>query len=465
MEKPEGESIRVLAVDDNPEGLFALESILEKEGYEVTTASDGKSALKLAAQQRPDLILLDVMMPGLNGFEVTEQIKLDPVLRFIPVVLLTSRDGLDDIVDGFSRGADDYIRKPYKPEELLARIKAALRTRQLYRELNSVSSENDNLRARLGTDGGIIGESDKIKEIFTVIERVKDADVPVLITGESGTGKELVATALHRQSRRAAKPFIVVNCSAFNENLLESELFGHVRGAFTGANTNRQGLFEVADGGTFFLDEVGDMSSALQVKLLRVLQDGSFMPVGSSTTRKANVRIVAATNRNLKEMITTGEFREDLFYRISVVNIELPPLRERKEDVPLLLEHFLLYFSKKQGMPPKSLSAEAEKLLINYDWPGNIRELQNEIERLVIMSGADQVIDVDYLSAHIVGSKSLALAARPKSSKLKEAIEDLERQMILEALRRLGGNKSEAARELGISRSSLISKVQTYGLE
>ncbi|MEZ4753387.1 MAG: sigma-54 dependent transcriptional regulator [Bdellovibrionota bacterium] len=350
--------ISIVAADDDQEMLFGLESLLKKEGFNVFTAANGEDAFKLIEEENPDLILLDVMMPKLTGVDVTRKVKQDPVLRFIPLVLVTSKDSIEDILKGFEAGANDYIRKPYKPQELKARVYAALRTRSIYRELKESNTLNQQLiqqTSERSQFSNIIGKSASIREVFSLIEKVADSHVPVLVTGESGTGKELVSRALHFNSPRKAKPFIVQNCSAFNENLLESELFGHVKGSFTGAFKDKAGLFKAADGGTFFLDELGEMSPALQVKLLRVLQDGTFTPVGSTQLETVDVRIVAATNRDLKKMVVEGTFREDLYYRLNVVNIVLPALRERRVDIPLLVEHFLEQHSKKHGSELKSL--------------------------------------------------------------------------------------------------------------
>ncbi len=464
------EAITVLAVDDNDDGLFVLEGLLTQAGYSVLTASNGKDALAQMEQGKPDVVLLDVNMPILDGHEVVRRAKASQALKFIPIVMLSANDSLDDVVQGLDLGADDYIKKPYTKEELLARLMAVMRMRRMYTELEKVSSEKQALQAQLGERAqfaNIIGKSEPMQAVFSLIEKVADTDAPVLITGESGTGKELVASAIHFLSGRKDKAFIAQNCSAFNENLLESELFGHARGAFTGAVKDKVGLFEVADQGTFFLDELGEMSAALQVKLLRVLQDGSFTPVGGTKQKKVDVRVVAATNRNLRTMIGEGTFREDLFYRISVVEIRLPPLRERKSDIPLLVEFFLTEHCKKNKRAKKELSAEALKVLMNAAWPGNIRQLQNEIERLVIMSGQDALIDAGLISPHIqegAGGASNVAAAMPAGN-LKDVVEDVERKMIAAALERCKGNKSEVARELGISRSNLIAKVQEYGLE
>ena len=320
----------------------------------------------------------------------------------------------------------------------------------------------------------IIGKSGAMLEVFRLLEKVCNSDSTVLINGESGTGKELVARAIHYNGPRKDKPFVVQNCSAFNDNLLESALFGHVKGSFTGALRDKKGLFEVADNGTFFLDEVGDMSAALQVKLLRVLQEGTFTPVGGNATREVNVRVIAATHKDLGEMVKKGEFREDLFYRINVIRIQVPPLRDRKDDLPVLLDHFLRKH-RREGQRARGLAPDAMAILQGYHWPGNIRELENEIERLLVLGGELDVIPGDLISSRIrdavapsgagFGGASLARSAAALAGKLNDAVETLEREMIGQGLQRTRGNKSRLARELGISRSNLILKIQKYALE
>lgn len=465
----EGRSIKILAVDDDPEGLFALEQLLLSKGYSVVTASSGTETLEKARHESPDLILLDVVMPEPNGYQVAKILKGDPELKYVPIVLLTGKDDLDDIIHGLSQGADDYVCKPYNSHELIARVHAALRVRALYGELRDVKSANKRLQARMEGEfsfANIIGRSPSMMSLYEIMGKVVDSDVPVLISGESGTGKELVATALHTNGLRKDKPFVVQNCSAFNENLLESELFGHVKGAFTGAMRDKQGLFEVADGGTFFLDELGEMSPALQVKLLRVLQDGTFMPVGGTKQKRVDVRVIAATHRNLPEMVKAGTFREDLFYRLNVVNLSLPPLREREGDVPLLVEFFLSKIAEKAGKPRKEISPEAMATLESFPWPGNIRQLENELLRAHVMSGKETVISRACLSPALVASSAQDLEVSfPQEGKLKDILESVERDMIVATLKRCDGNKSEAARQLGISRSNLIAKAQSFGIE
>lgn len=461
--------IKVLAVDDNDELLYALESILSEAGFQVITATNGDDALKIAANESPEIILLDVQMPGKDGLEVTRILKADESLRYIPIILVTAKDGLDDIVRGLDEGADGYIKKPFQKEELLARVRAMMRTRSLYLELQNSEKTASDLRAKVVERykfSNIIGKSDALQRIFDLIGKIKDSSASVLVTGESGTGKELIAHAIHYNSPRKSGPFIIQNCSAFNENLLESELFGHVKGSFTGAAKDKQGLFQAADGGTFFMDELGEMSMPLQVKLLRVLQDGTFIPVGDTKSKKVDVRIIGATHRDLGTLVKQGAFREDLYYRLNVVNIRIPPLRERTVDIPLLIEHFLGEYAKKNRTPIKKLAPATLKLLVDFSWPGNVRQLQNEIERLALMSGSDTSIGPEFVSPEVTsGNGSANSMSAERSGKLKEALENLERNLIVAALERTGGNKSEAARELGISRSNLISKVQSYGLE
>lgn len=336
---------------------------------------------------------------------------------------------------------------------------------EITRREDRIRELNKELGSRYKYDN-MIGKSKPMQGLYALLDKIKSADTTVLIQGENGTGKELIAKAIHYNSHRKDRPFVIQNCSAFNDNLLESELFGHVKGSFTGAIKDKKGLFEIADKGTFFLDEIGDTSPTMQVKLLRVLQEGTFTPVGSTEMRKVDVRIVAATNRNLKEMVEQGTFREDLYYRLNVINIRVPPLRERKEDIPLLAEAFLQKASEQNGGGKRMLTKRALEKLYDYAFPGNVRELQNEMERLVVLAGEETKILPEMLSPKIIeaGEKSKVQGARLQG-KLKDALEELEREMIKEGLRRTGWNKSKLAKELGISRAGLIMKVEKYGLD
>lgn len=339
----------------------------------------------------------------------------------------------------------------------------------LHLEISSREERIKELNKELGNRfryDNMIGKSKPMQSLYALLDKIKGADSTVLVQGENGTGKELIAKSIHYNSTRKDKPFVIQNCSAFNDNLLESELFGHVRGSFTGALKDKEGLFKKADKGTFFLDEIGDTSPQMQVKLLRVLQEGTFMPVGATEQMKVDVRIVAATNKNLKEMVEQGTFREDLYYRLNVINIRVPPLRERKEDIPFLVDFFLNKLHENNGGPKRVLMKRALEKLYDYAWPGNVRELQNEIERLVVLSGEEQKLMPELLSPKILetNEKNKVQGARVHG-KLKDALEDLEREMIREGLRRTGWNKSKLAKELGISRAGLIMKVEKYGLD
>lgn len=456
--------IEILAVDDDEHALFALEQALQLNGFKVSTASSGEEALSKINVSQPDLLLLDVNMPGLDGYQVTARIKADPQLKYLPIILVTAQHDLTDIVTGLESGADDYICKPFVTDELIARLKAVWRTKLLYLDLQRSNQINRELQSQLkisSSFANIIGQSALMQQLFSTIEKVASAHVSVLITGESGTGKELVARAIHYNSERADKPFIVQNCSAFNDSLLESELFGHVKGAFTGAASDKIGLFEAANGGTFFLDELGEMSPTMQAKLLRVLQDGSYLPVGATKHCSCDVRIIAATNRDLKAMIKAGTFREDLYYRINVVNLAMPPLRERRSDIPALIDFFLSQVNKRTKKQ-LVLSQAALIALSDYNWPGNVRELENEIERLAVMAEPEQEVPLALLSADIRENSG---STDRIPGKLKDAIENVEKDMIFAALREYNGNKSKAAEALGISRSGLIAKVQAYNLK
>ena len=330
-------------------------------------------------------------------------------------------------------------------------------------EMDRVGELSKELGNRYGFDR-MIGKSAPMQDLYRLLERICDSEATVLINGENGTGKELIARALHYNSRRKDKKFVIVNCGAFNENLLESELFGHMKGSFTGAIRDKKGLFEEADGGTLFLDEIGETSMSMQVKMLRVLQEGTFTPVGSTQIKKVNVRILAATNRELPRMVKEGTFREDLYYRLKVINLTVPPLRERKEDIPILCDHFLAKFAKESGIS-KTLSSHTLERLINHDWPGNVRELENEIERLCVLSGGEKDVSPDSLSQHIQDNAKNKYPGYRVNGRLKDALEELEKQMIQEGLERTRWNKSRLAKELGISRAGLIMKVEKYGLD
>jgi len=461
----------ILVVDDTEDARYALEKLLKHNGYDTVGTGDGDEVLHLARSRNPKLILLDVMMPVTDGYEVSRLLKADSELKFIPVMLVTARDSLEDIVKGLDAGADDYISKPFKTDELLARVRASLRLQTLYEELRKTTERNTSLVELVSKTydfKNIIGNSPPMKKIFALLEKISQADSPILITGPSGTGKELVARAIHFNSPRKGEAFVARNCAAFNENLLESELFGHVRGSFTGAVKDQKGVFELADKGTLFLDEVGEMTAALQAKLLRVLQEGTIVPVGGNQERKVRVRVLAATHRDLPKMIEEGKFREDLYYRLNVINVELPPLKDRPGDIPLLVEYFLERTAKRSGHSRKKFSAEAMLALESYSWRGNIRELENEIERALIIGGDEDILGTDVLSERIVKGvpriSSPALTSSNGETPLKETLERVEMHEIEKALQKYRWNRSKTAKALGISRSNLLSKIESFQL-
>ena len=415
-EEPDALTAKILLVDDIADNLKLLRDTLAGEPYRIIVATDGPAALRRAAETAPDLILLDVQMPGMDGFEVCRRLKADSATRDIPVIFITVRDENYSLVKGFQAGAVDYIAKPFNKAEVLVRVKTHLTIRTLTQELREKNAQlaeefarcRDEMTAREKADGrlamisqreksqwgieGFVGQSATIQTILADVHRVQGIDtIGVFITGESGTGKELIARAIHFGGPRAAAPFIPINCSAIPAELAESTLFGHVKGAFTGASTDHKGCFELADGGTLFLDEIGDMPLALQTKLLRVLEDGCLVPVGGADTLSVDVRIVAATNAALPAQIERGAFRQDLFFRLARFRVEVPPLRRRREDIPLLAQHFLDTLSADMGLPRPHLSPEALEHLLSYDFPGNVRELKNIIENALIRCPAADI--------------------------------------------------------------------------
>jgi two-component system NtrC family response regulator len=375
----------ILIVDDEKNYLLVLEALLVDAGYEVITSGSATEALEISMSHDLDLVITDMRMPGLDGMEFLAQLRSRQ--PDMPVIMMTAYATVEKAVEAMKRGAFDYITKPFKNEELILTIRKAIEMHRLKQENRLLSRE---LQERFKF-GNIVGKSKVMRQVYEIIEKVAQTRASVLISGESGTGKELIARAIHFNSPRRDKPFISVNCSALSETLLESELFGHERGAFTGAVTQRKGRFELAHGGTLFLDEVGDMSPALQVKLLRVLQEMKFERVGGTKTLQVDARLVTASNRELEREVELGRFREDFYYRLKVVHIKVPPLRERRDDIPLLVHHFLEKAAKANAIPVKSVSQEALKYLYQYDWIGNVRELENVIERAVILCDADDI--------------------------------------------------------------------------
>jgi DNA-binding NtrC family response regulator len=443
---------RILVVDDEPNARTALAELLRDEGYEVETAADAFKALGKLDSFDPHLLLTDLKMPGMDGIELMRKLAEQRETP-CPVVVMTAFGAVDTAVEAMRAGAVDYLTKPLNFDELLIVTRRVLEQHQL-------KLEAGNMRQRLAerfSVGNIVGSSPPMQRIFKVIEQVAQSKASVLITGESGTGKELVAAAIHERSPRKNGPFIKLHCAALAETLLESELFGHERGAFTGAVQRRDGRFQMADGGTLFLDEIGEISPALQVKILRFLQEHEFERVGGGQTIKVDVRIIAATNRNLADEVRAGRFREDLYYRLNVVTLDMPALRDRRSDVPLLANHFLQRFAAENGRKLTGFTEEAMTRMIGYDWPGNVRELENAVERAVVMASGAQV-EASHLPAAIVPAPvASAIPPIPGST-----LEELERYAILKTLEATGGSTSKAAHVLGISVRKIQYKLHAY---
>jgi two-component system NtrC family response regulator len=450
------EPFHILVVDDEGAQLELVGGFLRKRGFEVALAPDGQEALARVRREPFDLVLTDQKMPGLSGLQLLEAVRaLNPET---PVIIMTAYGTIETAVAAIRAGATDYLTKPLDLDELLHRVHQT-------RERQRLLTENRDLRQALHERHrveGIIGESGRMQEVLSLVRRVAPSDATVLIRGESGTGKELIAKAIHYASSRASGPLVRVNCAALPENLLESELFGHEKGAFTGAIASRKGRFELADGGSLFLDEIGDLPLHLQIKLLRVLQEREIERVGSSQAMPVNVRVLAATHRDLEALVRAGQFRDDLYYRINVVTISLPSLRDRREDLTLLIDHFLTTFAAKNGKRIRGLTREAREALLRYDYPGNVRELENLIERAVVLT-RDDVIGLADLPLSLVDPSVSGPETRDERS-LTAAVEGLERRMIREALAWAGGVQTRAAERLGISERVLRYKLKKYGL-
>ena len=447
------EPFRILVVDDEPAQRELVSGFLRKRGFEVGEAAGGQAALARFTQEPFDLVLTDQRMPDLSGLDLLQRLRA--VTPEAAVIVMTAYGTIETAVGAIKAGATDYLSKPINLDELLHRIERV-------RERQRLLGENRELRAALEERHrveGIIGDSGRMQEVLSLVRRVAPSDATVLIRGESGTGKELIARAIHHASPRAAGPLVAVNCAALPEGLLESELFGHEKGAFTGAAASRKGRFELADGGSIFLDEIGDLPLHLQVKLLRVLQERQFERVGGTRTIPVDVRVLAATHRNLEALVREGRFRDDLYYRINVVTLLLPPLRERREDLPPLIEHFLTRFAGKNDKTIRGLTREARDALLRYDYPGNVRELENLIERAVVLT-RDEVIGKSDLPLTL--DEQTAESDAPAG--LVAAVDGLERRMIRDALSRAGGVQTRAAELLGISERVLRYKLRKYGL-
>jgi len=448
---------KILIAEDDPVGRETLEDAFTDRGYKPVAAADGKAALDILDSQEIDLVVTDLVMPGADGMEV-----LKKAVEKCPVILITAHGTVDNAVDAIKLGAYDFVEKPIELPELFTRVERALQMKTLKRE-------NENLRNRVISTydfEAMVGKTAAMQNVFEQIKLVAQTDTTVCVLGESGTGKELVANAIHTHSRRANKPFIKVNCAAISENLLESELFGHEKGSFTGALKQRRGRFELADGGTLLLDEISEMSPALQSKLLRILQEQEFERVGGTETLKVNVRIIAATNADLQKKIEDGTFREDLFYRISVFPIHLPPLRERKDDIPLLVDHFFRAHSTAMNKKFNGISSDALNLMIKYNWPGNVRQLQNVVERCCVMTPENKTVDVRHLPQELTKNISQSTINVDGNFNLPNAtMDELEEMAIRQSLKINNGNRAKTAKALNIGLKTLYRKIEKYKIE
>ena len=450
----------ILVIDDEPGLRQTVSLILSEEGYDVQTATDGEEGLARALEWEPDVILCDVRMPRLAGLDFLSRYRAAGGDAL--VIMMTAYGGTEQAIEAMKQGAYDYLPKPFSPDQLILTLRKA-------EERESLREEVTRLREEVNISGryrAIIAKSPAMTKALSVAAKVAPHSSPVLVTGESGTGKELIARLIHTESERKSAAFIAVNCGAIPENLLESELFGYVRGAFTGADRDKPGLFEAASSGTLFLDEIGEMPATLQVKLLRVLQEGEVRRLGDTKSRSVDVRLVSATNKDLDDEMKTGEFRRDLYYRIEVVPIHLVPLRQRRDEIPLLVRHFIDQINRKLRLDIEGVDAEAMHLLLEYSWPGNVRELENSVERAMVLAesrklGADDL--PPHISSPVLALDTLELSEDDLSVKKHGAL--LERRLIRQALERTGGNKTRAADLLDLSSRALLYKIREYGLE
>ena len=454
----------ILIVDDEKPIRRILSLLLQERGHRITEVGSGEEALACLAEAKPDVVLLDLKLPGIDGLETLSRLRaLSP---HADIIMMTAFGTITSAVEAMRRGAFDYITKPFDNDELLMIVDRALEVRNLNLEIESLRQE---LETRYGFTE-IVGLSRELQDVFRMMTKIVRVDVTVLITGESGTGKELVARAIHRRSARERGPFVAVNCSAIPQTLVESEFFGHEKGAFTDARESRPGRFEQADGGTIFLDEVGDLALDAQAKLLRALQDRQIQRIGSRASRPVDVRVIAATNKDLVKEVHEGRFREDLFWRLNVVNIRLPPLRERRDDLPVLIDYFVDRFNRELGLAVRSIAPDAFRLLCDYDWPGNVRELENTVCRAMILCEGDELTVTD-LPGRIRGEIAgldVSLGSDLDHLTLTEAVtqasERLEKVMIVSRLTEHRGNRTATAESLGVSRKTLFNKMRQYGL-
>ncbi|MBW2232179.1 MAG: sigma-54-dependent Fis family transcriptional regulator [Deltaproteobacteria bacterium] len=446
---------RILIVDDDDALRESLALVLSSEGYELVSAANGEEALECIDEAPVDVILCDLRMPGLDGFDLIPQ--LGRKLPGSPVILMSAHGTSDLAIEAMRRGAYDYLAKPFQPSEVLLTLRKTQEREKLRRANHLLQRDVD----RALGDRPIVAASESMIELLELLERTAAFKTTPLLTGESGTGKEVLARAIHSQSPRRDEPFVAVNCGAIPEQLLESELFGHTKGAFTGANRARRGLFAEAERGSIFLDEIGELPPPLQVKLLRVLQEEEIRPVGDSKSRRIDVRVIAATARDLEQEIKTGHFREDLYYRLNVVRLHVPSLRERKQDIPLLVDHFLSRFRESLGKPVRAIADDALERLANYRWPGNVRELENVIERAVILTDSER-ITLKQLPSNIVDAHHEMAATPDGDFSLRRARRAFEAKLIQRALRATEGNRTHAAKLLEISHRALLYKIKEY---
>jgi DNA-binding NtrC family response regulator len=449
---------RILIIDDEAGIRDSLETLLTLEGFRVDMAGDGFAGLDLLTRNTYDLLLLDLALPGESGIDLLPRIK--SLVPDLPVIMITAYGTVGNVVDAIRAGASNFVQKPWNNEKLLADIRVAIGKNRAEQEVVHLKRT---LKQRVSFEN-IVGKSEPMLHLFDLVAQVAPSRSTVLIQGESGTGKELIAKAIHAHSPRRDKPFIPVNTGAVPSDLLESTLFGHERGAFTSAVAAKKGLFEVADGGTLFLDEIGTMRMDMQAKILRVLQDRRFMHVGGTQEIQVDVRIVAATNVNLEQAVKEGRFREDLFYRLNVISLELPPLRNRKEDIPLLATHYLKFYAEENGFPPPELATEALRLLMDYEWPGNVRELENAMERGVVLSNGP-TLTADLLPAQLRGNTySTALLEQRPDASLFDVMEDIERRIIADRLERCNWNQTETSEFFRVPLSTLNQKIKRLNI-
>jgi DNA-binding NtrC family response regulator len=459
------ENRRILIVDDERPILMTLEALLGRHGYEVDTAATASAGLKMLRTRVPALVLLDLQLPDAPGLETLDQIKTE--FPGIQVIILTAHDSLNNAIESIKRGAYHFISKPYAPEELLSLVDKALENQSLLRETAELRQKTQQLEKRLElaeTRRGPIFTSKVMQEIQDLIAAMAPSDASVLITGESGVGKEVVANTIHQRSRRADKPMVKLNCAAFPQAMIEGELFGYVKGAFTGAVNDFKGMIAAADGSTLFLDEISDMPPDLQTRFLRVLQEREFRPLGSTRVIKANFRVIAATNRPIPQALAENKLRSDLYYRLNTFQIEIPPLRERKQDIPPLVASFVKQFAEQLKKDEPAIAPDAFEKLLAYSWPGNVRELQNCIEYAVVLA-RQNVIGTKELPAEVQLPPSLQQTERAVPRQGAQSLDEVERSAILQALAQCHGNKKRAAELLGIQRPTLYNKLKRYAIE